>query len=211
MLDPDDRDPASFQLQDDVNELVRLRVGQPAADFVQEQHGGVGRERAGKLQPLSIDETERLRAPVGDRSHAGQRKRFDRRLIGALTLKPPAMRGRGEDILEHRHAAEGPWNLVRTRQPPPASLRGRRQGDVLAEKAHPSAGWRMRADQQAEQGCLSRAVRPDDPHRFAGADRKVDSVEHHEGAEAFRQALPLKQKAMRSRVGHSAHWAAVSC
>ena len=120
------------------------------------------------------------------------------------------MRGGGEDILEHRHAAEGSWNLVRAREPPPASLRRRREGDVLAEKAHPSAGWRMRADQQAEQSCLSGAVRPDDAHRFAGADRKVDAVEHHEGAEAFRQAFPLEQKAVGSRAGHPAR-AAVSC
>ncbi len=129
---------------------------------------------------------------------------FDRRLIGAFMLEPAAMRGGGEDILEHRHAAEGPRNLVRARQPPPASLRRRREGDVLAEKAHPPAGRRMRADQQAEQGCLARAVRPDDAHRFAGADGKVDPVEHHEGAEAFRQAFRLEQKAVRSRAGRHA-------
>ena len=117
------------------------------------------------------------------------------------------MRGGGEDILEHRHAAEGPWNLMRAREPPPASLRRRRHGDVLAEKAHPSAGRRMRADQQAEQSRLARAVRPDDAHRLAGAHRKVDAVEHQERAEAFGQAFPFEKKAdrfarRRSRVRH---------
>ena len=204
MLDPDDRDPAGFQFENDVDEFVRLGVGQAAADLVQQQHCGAGGERAGELEPLAIDESERLRAPVGDGSHAGQRKRVDRRLIGAFMLEPAAMRGGGEDILEHRHAAEGPRNLMRARQPPPASLRRRRGGDVLAEKAHPPAGRRMRADQQAEQGRLAGAVRPDDAHRLAGADGKVDPVEHHEGAEAFRQAFRLEQKAVRSRAGRHA-------
>ena len=170
MLDPDDRDPAGFQFEDDVDELVRLGIGQSAADFVQEQHGGAGRERAGEFQPLPIDESERLSAPVGDCRHAGQRKRFDCRLIGELTLKPAAMRGGGEDILEHRHAAERPWNLMCAREPPPASLRCRLEGHVFAKEAHPPAGWRMRADQQAKQSCFSGAVRPDDAQSFAGAD-----------------------------------------
>ena len=54
----------------------------------------------------------------------------------------------------------------------------------------------MRADQQAEQGRLARAVRPDDADRLAGADGKVDPVEHQKGAEAFRQAFRLEQKAI---------------
>ena len=113
------------------------------------------------------------------------------------------MGGRGEDILEHRHAAEGARNLVRARKPPPAALGRRGEGHVLAEEAHPPAGRRMRADQQAEQGRLARAVRPDDADRLAGADGKVDAIEHQKGAEALRQAFRLKQKAVGPGAGHS--------
>ena len=112
------------------------------------------------------------------------------------------MRRGGEDVLEHGHAAEGARNLVGAREPPPAALGGRDFGHVLAEKPHPAAGRRMGADQDAEQGRLAGAVRPDDADRLAGVDGKVDPVEHHEGAEALRQAFRVKQKAVRLGAGH---------
>ena len=112
------------------------------------------------------------------------------------------MGGGGEDVLEHRHAAERPRDLVGARQPPPAALGGRHIGHVLAEKAHPAGGWRMGADQDAEQGRLSGAVRPDDSDRLAGVDGEIDSVQHHEGAEALRQGFRVEQKAVRLGIGH---------
>ena len=112
-------------------------------------------------------------------------------------LKAAAVRGGGEDVLEHRHAAERPRDLVGAREPPPAALRGRDLGHVLAEKADPAGGRRMRADQDAEQRRLAGAVRADDADRLAGADGKVDAVEHHQRAEALRQALRVEQKAVR--------------
>ena len=116
-------------------------------------------------------------------------------------LKTAAMSGGGEHVLEHRHAAERPRDLVGARQPPPAAFRGRDFGHVLAEKAHPAGGRRMRPDQHAQQRRLAGAVRADDADRLAGADGKVDPVEHHEGAEALRQALRVQQKAIRTPAG----------
>jgi glycine/serine hydroxymethyltransferase len=69
----------------------------------------------------------------------------------------------------------------------------------------------MRADQEAEQGRLSGAVRTDDADRFAGMNRKVDAIEHQEGAETFRQAFRLEQQAISPHAGHPARRAAVSC
>jgi len=60
----------------------------------------------------------------------------------------------------------------------------------------------MGADQDAEQRRLAGAVRADDADRLAGVDGKVDAIEHHEGAEAFRQAFRVEQKAVRLRAGH---------
>ena len=47
--------PRRFQFEDDVDQFVRLGVGQAAADLVEQQHGGAGRERAGEFEPLAID------------------------------------------------------------------------------------------------------------------------------------------------------------
>ena len=43
---------------------------------------------------------------------------------------------------------------------------------------------------------------PDDADRLAGADGKVDAIEHQKRAEALRQAFRLKQKAVRPRARH---------
>ena len=59
--------PRALEFEDDVDQFVRLGVGQAAADLVEQQHRGVGRQRAGELEALAVDEAERLRAPVGDR------------------------------------------------------------------------------------------------------------------------------------------------
>ena len=66
VLDPDDRDAAGFQFEDDVDQFARLGVGQSAADLVEQQHGGIGGERARELEPLAIEQAERFGAPVGD-------------------------------------------------------------------------------------------------------------------------------------------------
>ena len=116
-------------------------------------------------------------------------------------LKTGAMSGGGEDVLEHRHALERTGDLVGARQPPPAAFRGRNFGHVLVEKADPPFCRRVGADQDAEQGGLAGAVRANDADRLAGADGKVDPVEHHESAEALRQAFRVKQRAVHTRAG----------
>ena len=70
------------------------------------------------------------------------------------------MRGGGEDVLEHGHAAERPRDLVRAGDAEPAALGGRQGGDVLAaETARVPAVGAMRAGEHAEQGRLAGAVR----------------------------------------------------
>jgi len=39
------------------------------------------------------------------------------------------------------------------------------------------------------------------PAPFAGVDGKVDAIEHHEGAEALRQAFRVEQKTIRTPAG----------
>ena len=59
--------PRALQLADRLDELVRLRVGQAAADLVEQQHRRVGRERPRELEPLAVEQPERLGAAVGER------------------------------------------------------------------------------------------------------------------------------------------------
>ena len=138
-----------------------------------QQHGRVGRERARKLKALAIDESEGLRASVGDSRHAGQRKRFDCRLHRRDHARAPPPCAAAVNTFSNTVMPLNGLGIWCVR----ASPRRHRSavgamGDVVAEKAHASGGRRMRADQEAEQGRLSGAVRTDDADRFAGDEPK---------------------------------------
>ena len=194
MLDPDDGDAAALQLEDHVDEFVRLGVGQAAADLVEQQHCRAGGERARELQPFAVDQAERLGAPIGEAGHAGQRQRLDGARVGRVALQAAAVRGGGEDVLEHRHAAERPRDLVRAREAAPAPFGGRQGRHVLAAEAHPPGGRRKRADEHAEQGRLAGPVGADDADRFVGVDREIDGVEDHQRVEALVEPHGVEQR-----------------
>ena len=77
VLDPDDGDLRTPQLADRLDQLARLGVRQAGADLVQQQHDRVGRERPRQLEPLAVEQAERLRAAVGGVEHAADLERVD--------------------------------------------------------------------------------------------------------------------------------------
>jgi hypothetical protein len=90
---------------------TRVRLGQAAGDFVEEEDLGPGTERAGELEPLALEE----RDPAG--GHI--RLRHEARLLDHVEAGPVGARhrlaralGRGdEQVLEHGHAGERLRNL----------------------------------------------------------------------------------------------------
>ena len=67
-----------------------------------------------------------------------------------------------------------------------AAPRRRHVRDVVAGIEH-AAGIRLhRAADDAEQGRLAGAVRPDNAERFAVGEREIDAVGNDDGAEPFR-------------------------
>ena len=123
MLDPDDADVAAPQLEDGVDQLARLGVGQAAADLVEQQQVGIARERAGQFEPLAVEQAERLGAAVGDAHHAAELDGVDRLVVGLAAFEAGAVGGGDEDVLEHRHAAERARNLVGAHEAQAAALR----------------------------------------------------------------------------------------
>ncbi len=140
-------------------------------------------------------QAERLGAAVGDRRHTGERERGDRLVVGRAALEAGAVGGGGEDVLEHRHAAERARDLVRAHQTFAAALGDGRIGHVLAAKAHPPAGRRMSPDQHAEQRRLAGAVGADDADRLAGAEGKVHVLQHAQARRRLSSRLPPSAEA----------------
>ena len=188
--------PLRLQLEDDVDELVRLGVGQSAADLVEQQHGRAGRERAGELQALAVDQAERLGAPVGDAVMpvSAERRRWRARRRRRVAEPPPcaaAVKTFSNTVMPLN--GRGIW-CVRAEAAPARARRSADARHVLAAEAHLPGGRRMRADQDAEQGRLAGAVGADDADRFAGVDREIDGVEDHQRAEALVEPHGVEQR-----------------
>ena len=197
MLDPDDRDAARLNSQDDVDQFARLGVGQAAADLVEQQHRGIGGERAGEFEPLAVEEAERLGAPVGDRRHAAQRERLDRAGLGASRASPPPLAAATKTFSNTVMPLNGRgiW-WVRTRPSRHRSAVGAPVTSSPRKRTLPPVGA------CAPTSTLSRVVLPAPfgptmPTASSARERKVDAVQHHQRAEALVRPSASKQKAVR--------------
>ena len=185
VLDPDDGDAAIPKLGDRCHELDGLCVRQAAADLVEEEHARVGRERARELEPLAVEQAERLGGPVGPVAETAELERVDAALVCRHPPPPAARRRADEGVLEHRHPAERPRHLVRPADAEPAALRGSELRHVAARQLDAARVRPQRAGEHVQQGRLACTVRADDADGLAGGDAEIDAVEHHERTEAL--------------------------
>jgi hypothetical protein len=70
VLDPYDCDTTLVELFDDLDEFARFGIGQTAANFVEQQDLGVGRQRTRKLKALTIEQGERFGLSIGETKHS---------------------------------------------------------------------------------------------------------------------------------------------
>ena len=104
----------------EIDRKLHLALGQAGHGFVEQQHLGLGRERARDLEPLAAGRAERARRRIRKPRHA------DTLQHGAgLGLGLGAMRGAQEradhHVLQHRHAFKGLRHLEGARKPKPGA------------------------------------------------------------------------------------------
>ena len=93
------------------------------------------------------------------------------------------MRGGGQDVLEYRHAAEGPRNLVGAGDAEAAAPRRIEARHVVTAECDRARRRGVRAGKDTQQGGLAGPVGSDDADRIAGPDAKINPVEHDERTE----------------------------
>ena len=183
--------PRAAQLADRLDQLVRLRVGQAAADLVQQQHGRVGCERARQLEPLAVEQPERLGAPVGERRacRTVSSASIDApvgapRACARRRRSPPRARSRTRSC---RRTAAAPGARARC----PSRQRAAAPAGVTSasrKRTAPAVGL-QRAGEDVEQRRLARAVGADDADRLAGPEARSRR----------RQAPPARRSACEPR------------
>src|SRR5581483_3896758 len=202
VLDPHDRDTAAVHLPYRRDELRRLLVGEPGSDLVEQEHPGIGGERAGELEPLAVQEADGVGGPVRDVRHAAELEHLDRLRVGVAAAAAAAGARSDEHVLEDRHPAERLRDLVCARDPEPAARSRRVARDVVAAERDRAAVRPLRAREHAQQRRLPRAVRADDAHGLVGPYREVDAVQHDERTEPLRDAGGGQKRRAVVTLGH---------
>ena len=147
---------------------------------------GFGRERAGELEPLAVEQAERLGPAVRDGRQAAQLEHLDDRVVarrGAGAPPPVVAPTRTFSNTVMPPNGRGTWCVRADAEPAArAAPTGR---DVGAPEADAAAVGALRAGEDVQQRRLARAVGADDADRLAGPHGEVDAVEHDERAEAL--------------------------
>ena len=183
VLDPDDGDAAAANIADQIDQRHAFVFGEAAGDLVEEQHARLRGECARELEPLAVEQRQRVGEPVRLGCEAALLEPFDAARIDVALATAGAERRRDHQILEHRHAAERLRNLKRAGNAhAAAALRGKVR-DVDAGEENAAGTGRNRAAGDAEQRGLAGAIRSDDAERLALGQHEIDRVRNDHGAE----------------------------
>ena len=132
VLDPDHRDPLGADRADDPDQLRDLRIGEAARHLVEQQQPGAGRQRAGQLKPLALQQAEPLRREVGLGGQPGPLQHGRRRRVARPAPQPGALLDGDEHVLEDGHLPERPRHLEGPADPQPAPGGRAQPGDRRA-------------------------------------------------------------------------------
>ncbi len=177
--------PLCAHLADQLDQRVTFALGQPAGDFIEQQHRGIGGERAGEFEPLAVEQRQTARRPIGFVGKSAAFENVHAARIGVVLAAAAAERRGDDEIFEHAHAAERQRNLKRPPDAHGAAPRRRHAGNVGAGIEHAAGIRRHGAADDAEQSRLAGAVRADDAERLAFCESEVDGVGDDDGAEPF--------------------------
>ena len=117
-----------------------------------------------------------------------------RSVPGVALALAAAEAGRGDEVLEHRHAGRTAAGSGRSGRCQPAAPVRRQRRDVAAvEHDAPGVGAHVAADQVEQRG-LARAVGPEDAERLAGLDGQRDVVGDLQCAVGLADAIQGKDR-----------------
>ncbi len=189
--DEDDAGAAAPRRGDDVLDREHRGGVEAGGRLVEEQHLGVGGQRAGQRQALLLAAREQaggLVGLVGEADAVEERVRRRARVLAAGLQHEVEVGGdraaQQDRLLEHQRL--------------PSAWRGRRR--CRPSRSRPALG-RHEAVEQLQQQALARAVRPHDHGAAAGIEREVEPVEQRRLAAPEGQAADFQRQERRGGGG----------
>ena len=175
-----------------VRSSVGLRPGEP---LVEQHNFGIGRERAGELDPLLIDIGERRDRGVVGAAQANPLQQVAGVVVEFAAPTPAvAEHAAGGDVLQHRQRRQHANDLKRAGNAAGRDLACRRSRNVLAVEQDRACSRLQRAGDHVQHRGLARAVRTDQSQHLVLRKLERHIVHGNETAEALGHALDAQRR-----------------
>src|SRR5580765_972372 len=198
VLDHDDGDALGVQAEQDLQHLVDLAPGKPGHRLVRDEQARLRRHRARELELAQLDLRELVRLSLRLVGEPDPPQDLHRLLLGVGLLEMHHVLVGHEQVLEHRHAVEGPRDLEAARDAFAGALVGGEPGDFLALELDRAAVVAQRTRNAVDQRGLARAVGPDQTEALTRGDGDAHLRQRGEAAEVLGHALhPEERRAHR--------------
>ncbi len=157
--------------------------------LVEQQDRRLDRERTGERHPLLLAARELARQAIAE---AAELHRLEEAVDLGGDLGPARAAGTQAigDVLRHGHVRK---QGVVLEDDADVALVGRQVIDRRAVDPHPAGDLADKAGDDAEQGGLAAARRPEQRHDLAGLDRQADAVDRHGRTVADRHVLDIER------------------
>ena len=172
--------------------------------LVEQQQGGLGRERAGEFEPPLLAECQIGRQFVALVRQIEELQRAVDLGAGAARATEPALEKilaallagilRDPEVLPDRQLPEQADVLERPGNPQGHTRVRRQAGHVGAVEDDAARGGRKQSADQVDDRALARAVRADEAKDFAARDRKINAVDRANAAEMLAEAFEIKHR-----------------
>jgi len=177
MADHHDRGALLVESVDQVHDRLHTAPVLSGGGLVDHQDLGLGDQRRGHRDQLSLSAGQRQRVgfaqirQTGELQHGGGPR-------GDLCLWPPCHPQREADLIGNRATEDLMIGILEDVTDLTRQLPSRPAGDIASADQDPSGGWTKQSVQVFGDSRLSRPVGPGQSDELPGADREVDAVQH---------------------------------
>ena len=203
MLYDEDRGARIEDRVDEPDQFGDFAIDQAGANFVEQNHARLERQRACDFESLAPKQRQRARRQSGDVGKSGAGKQRLAFVAGSRCADEGSNRVlRDFEVLLHRHVEERARDLVGAPDAGARALGCRQAGYVTADQLDRACTGHDGAADQPDQRRFSCAVGTDHAGDGAGPQLEIDVIDGDKPAVAFDEAVGLEQR-LRVHGGHA--------
>ena len=187
MLDQEDGDPAPVDGPDELDDALRLGVGEARHHLVEQQQPRLGAERPRQLEPLALGQRQPAGRPIGLGAQPELVEHGAGAPLGLGDVGVAAERG-DHHVAHDGEARKRSHDLKRPGEAERVDLVRRQPAQVAAGEGHPAGVGGEEPGDEREGRRLASAVGADQRHDLALGHREIEVLHRLHAAEPLAEA-----------------------